>query len=275
MEYYNRTDKEHEYTDANLISWNDFLKQKKESLTQEENPPSEKYMDIKPVPWEDLVGDQTEGRETASDSATHVYTTIKTKSFGKTSPLPNSSHGAYKYNNKFSLYRREADKGPYNTQSRIENKFHYYKIKTFLNAEHYVSLNGKKGIQHPHMFEISVYVRFPGDTFIGFKDLENAFAEIIKPYQNKCLNDIEPFTSIMPTTENITEIFAEQISDMVKSIGGEVLQVATSETPSRTYVTTYNSAECPTENDTDYESEAIDRIIDARFDSLAKDMKHE
>lgn len=153
-----------------------------------------------------------------------------------------------------------------------DNRYHDYKIKTYLNAEHYIYINGNKGTQHPHTFEFSVYVRFPGDKFIEFKELEDAFAGITAPYQNKCLNDIEPFNSIIPTTENMTEVFAGEIADKVKNMGGVVLQMTTSETPTRTYVVTYDSMKKLGDNAQTFVSDALDELIDTRLDALVKGM---
>lgn len=154
--------------------------------------------------------------------------------------------------------------------SRPVAKYHDYRIKTYLNAEHYIYINGHKGAQHPHTFEFSVYVRFPGSKFIEFKELEDAFAKITAPYQNKCLNDISPFDVIIPTTENMTEIFAEQISDSVRSLGGAVLQMTTSETPTRAYVVNFDTMEPLNKSADDFEDKALDDLIDARIDAVIK-----
>lgn len=149
-------------------------------------------------------------------------------------------------------------------------KYHDYRIKTYLNAEHYIYINGHKGTQHPHTFEFSVYVRFPGSKFIEFKELEDTFAKITAPYQNKCLNDISPFDIIIPTTENMTEIFAEQISESVCKLGGEVLQMTTSETPTRAYVVNFDTMKDLEKAADDFEDNALDDLIDARIDAVIR-----
>lgn len=153
-----------------------------------------------------------------------------------------------------------------------ETIYHDYRIKTYLNAEHYIFINGKKGTQHPHTFEISVYTRFPGTTFIEFKELEDTLAGITVPYQNRCLNDIEPFDRIIPTTENMADYFAGIVSEKISGLGGIVLQMTVSETPTRAYVITFETTEALKDKADEAEEKIIDDLIDRRLDAVIKNM---
>ena len=45
-----------------------------------------------------------------------------------------------------------------------------YKFKLYLNANHFVIFNGKKGESHPHTWEFVIEVLVDKDTFIKFLD---------------------------------------------------------------------------------------------------------
>jgi len=49
------------------------------------------------------------------------------------------------------------------------------------------------------------------------------------------MNEIEPFTAIIPSLENITEYFASNISEAVKPFDFHLRRFEGSETPVRTY----------------------------------------
>ena len=58
---------------------------------------------------------------------------------------------------------------------------------------------------------------------------------VFEPYQDRVMNEIEPFTAIIPSLENITEYFASNISEAVKPFDFHLRRFEGSETPVRTY----------------------------------------
>ena len=53
------------------------------------------------------------------------------------------------------------------------------------------------------------------------------------------MNNIPPFNTIMPTLENLVEYFGQEIRILLRKEGGELTQIEGSETPTRTYIITY------------------------------------
>ena len=111
-----------------------------------------------------------------------------------------------------------------------------YKFKLYLNANHFVIFNGKKGENHPHTWEFVIEILVDKDKFIKFLDFEKAIDNYLEPYQDKLINDIKPFDSIIPTLENMLDYFAPQFYEEVKKVGGLLIKIEASETPSRTYI---------------------------------------
>ena len=111
-----------------------------------------------------------------------------------------------------------------------------YKFKLYLNANHFVVFNGKKGDNHPHTWEFGIEVLVRRDQFVKFLDFEKAIDDFLLPYQDKLLNEVEPFDAIIPTLENMLDYFAPYFYDRVKAVGGLLVKIEASETPSRTYI---------------------------------------
>ena len=111
----------------------------------------------------------------------------------------------------------------------------YYRIKAYLNANHFVVFDGKKGKTHPHTWEFVATVYTKNDSIVKFTDTEKAIMKVFEPYQDRVLNEIDPFSAIIPSLENITEYFASQISEVVKPFDYHLRRFEGSETPVRTY----------------------------------------
>ncbi|MBR3340179.1 MAG: 6-carboxytetrahydropterin synthase [Clostridiales bacterium] len=111
----------------------------------------------------------------------------------------------------------------------------YYRIKAYLNASHFVVFDGKKGDTHPHTWEFVATVYTTGNNIIKFTEPEKMIMKVFEPYQNQVLNEIDPFSAIIPSLENITEYFAKQIDEAVKPFEYHLRRFEGSETPVRTY----------------------------------------
>ncbi|MDO4499862.1 MAG: 6-carboxytetrahydropterin synthase [Erysipelotrichaceae bacterium] len=108
-----------------------------------------------------------------------------------------------------------------------------YKYKFYLNAKHYIVINDKKGETHPHTWEIQIHFGIPRTVFIQFTKIEKAINDCIDKYQDKVLNDHEPFDGLVPTVENMTDVFAKSIGEVVESFGGAFYSIEVAETPTR------------------------------------------
>ncbi len=110
----------------------------------------------------------------------------------------------------------------------------YYRIKAYLNANHFVVFDGKKGKTHPHTWEFVATVYTKNDSIVKFTDTEKAIMSVFEPYQDRVLNEIDPFSAIIPSLENITEYFATNISEAVKPFDFHLRRFEGSETQVRT-----------------------------------------
>lgn len=115
-------------------------------------------------------------------------------------------------------------------------KYRQYKFKFYLNASHAISIQGKLGQKHPHTWEITLNTLKLMDGFIQFNQLEKRIEEFFETYQDKLLNEIDPFDVVNPTLENCCEYFKTQLQSILNEEGWVLLMIEMSETPNLTFV---------------------------------------
>ena len=146
-----------------------------------------------------------------------------------------------------------------------------YKFKLYLNANHFVIFNGKKGESHPHTWEFGIEVLVDKDKFIKFLDFEKAIDDFLEPYQDKLINDIEPFDVIIPTLENMLDYFAPKFYEKVKDIGGLLVKIEASESPSRTYVYSFRGRDEYLNDIREHTRTALNNIMHAIIEESLND----
>lgn len=145
---------------------------------------------------------------------------------------------------------------------------HLHKFKFYLNASHSVFFNGIKGQAHPHTWEFGLKILDLGDSLIEFSVYENALKQLFEPYQNQILNNIEPFNEIVPTLENMTDFFGEQLRYAVRRVHGELLEIEGSETPTRSYLVDYSQDDSAISNEKIAEKDTVEDAFDTLLQTL-------
>ncbi|MCR4584540.1 MAG: 6-carboxytetrahydropterin synthase [Lachnospiraceae bacterium] len=154
----------------------------------------------------------------------------------------------------------------------IENRlFQEYRLKFYLNGNHWVIFNNKRGETHPHTWEFTLNILIGRESFVEFNIYEKAIEAFFRPYQNRVLNDVDPFDAIAPTLENMVEFFGNGIQELVKKIGGRLLSIEGSETPTRSYIINFNDA-FDSFHLEEYTEEVMHNVIDAVLDDILEDM---
>lgn len=122
---------------------------------------------------------------------------------------------------------------------RKERLYREYRLKSYLNMNHYITINGRQGQTHPHTWEFVMTIIVAGDAFVEFRTFENLIEQYLDKYQNQILNTIEPFDIIVPTIENVTDHFNDELQELLRKNGGELVSMEGSETPTRSYIVSH------------------------------------
>ena len=143
-----------------------------------------------------------------------------------------------------------------------------YQFKFYLNGRHSILVDGNQGQVHPHTWEFGLKMMMRKDEFIKFKVFEQAINLFFEKYQNQTLNDVKPFNVIMPTLESMVDYFGEQLRPIIRDIGGELISIEGSETPTRSYIVSYENESSYLENVEEFSKQAVSRVMDKMFQKI-------
>lgn len=144
-----------------------------------------------------------------------------------------------------------------------------YRIKTYLNARHYIIIGDHRGEVHPHTWEFSLQIRIGRNGFTEFGTFEKGINDYLASFQNVIMNEREPFDAIIPTIENVTDYFAKDFYRIIRDIGGELLLLEASETPTRSYILDLRRNDAGAGNKETREKVLSD-VMDAVLDRIVK-----
>ncbi len=119
---------------------------------------------------------------------------------------------------------------------RMEKTYRQYKLKFYLNMNHFIIIGDKPGEVHPHTWEIIISVVSAQEDMTPFTSIERRMEAVMDQYQDKLLNDCAPFDKIVPTVENAAKYFFRLIQDNLIQEGWILMMLEVSETPTRSYI---------------------------------------
>lgn len=143
-----------------------------------------------------------------------------------------------------------------------------YRFKFYLNANHFIVIDGQEGQRHPHTWEFMVNIAIDRREFVQFNDYEKAIERYFEKYQNRVMNEVPPFDRIVPTLENMAEYFVNEIKEIVQKLGGQLMQLECSETPTRSYVISLESQKDYMEHIRAEEQNKMADIIDSVLEDI-------
>jgi 6-pyruvoyltetrahydropterin/6-carboxytetrahydropterin synthase len=97
-------------------------------------------------------------------------------------------------------------------------------------AGHYLR-NYKGKCENPHGHNYKIRVTLAGDRLdhagllLDFKDLKDVMKETIERLDHQMMNDVEPFTTLNPSAENIARYFYVETNKKVIAVSNERVRV--------------------------------------------------
>jgi 6-pyruvoyltetrahydropterin/6-carboxytetrahydropterin synthase len=109
-------------------------------------------------------------------------------------------------------------------------------IERHFDAAHYLrDYKGKCENLHGHRYKVVANLKSDTLDKIGlaydFTMLKKSIDEILVRFDHTCLNDIEPFTSINPSSENIASLIYSHLQPMVEEHAAEIESIEVWESP--------------------------------------------
>lgn len=148
------------------------------------------------------------------------------------------------------------------------NIYREYRLNFYLNMRHYIIINDAKGETHPHTWEFALDIKFSRNSFVEFNIFEEGISKFLEQFQNKILNEVEPFDSMMPTLENVTDYFAEEFFKIIYKTGGMLTCVEASETPTRSYIVNISEQEKNSILNKKADARIMSEVMDAVLDDI-------
>ena len=114
-------------------------------------------------------------------------------------------------------------------------------VRKHFDAAHYLrGYKGKCEEIHGHRFEVVVSVEAKDLNDIGiafdFADLKKYLGEILERFDHVCLNDISPFDSINPSSENIARTIYQELAKQLSGVVISFIEVWESPESRVTYI---------------------------------------
>jgi 6-pyruvoyltetrahydropterin/6-carboxytetrahydropterin synthase len=94
--------------------------------------------------------------------------------------------------------------------------------ETFSSGHALRGYKGKCENVHGHNYRVQITLEGPQLDSIGllvdFTHLKQVIREIIKRLDHQFINDLEPFTTVNPSAENLAKYFYEEVTSKVKDL---------------------------------------------------------
>lgn len=111
-------------------------------------------------------------------------------------------------------------------------------VGAHFDAAHYLpGYRGPCSRMHGHTWRVEAAVAGcelgRGQLLIDFHDLKGLLEEVVAPFDHRCLNEVNPFTELSPTSENIARFIYGRLEERLRELTPEVrlAWVAVSESP--------------------------------------------
>lgn len=109
-----------------------------------------------------------------------------------------------------------------------------YRIRYQFNAEHSLDISDPEKM-HAHTFRLTAYLENVGDELHTIDRCENLIAEYFDGYKGHRMNDAEPFHTMVPTIENMCEVFYEHLQDKLLQEGIQLVKLELGDSPLTSY----------------------------------------
>lgn len=116
----------------------------------------------------------------------------------------------------------------------MREKHEAYLCHVTFNAMHNMAVNDPRKM-HAHTFRVGMYVIKKQDANPVFLNNERMIREYFDQYQGIRLNELQIFKDIVPTLENMGEIFYKELQPLFETSGMHLVSLEIGDSPLSTY----------------------------------------
>ena len=116
----------------------------------------------------------------------------------------------------------------------MSEKHEAYSYRVTFNAMHNIVINDPAKM-HAHTFRVGMYAIRRQDRQSDFLNNEKLLQEYFSQYRGIRLNELQKFKDIVPTLEQMAEVFYEDLKNLFSENGMELLTLDIGDSPVYTY----------------------------------------
>ncbi len=116
----------------------------------------------------------------------------------------------------------------------MKNKHEAYSYRITFNAMHNLVLNDPRKM-HAHTFRVGMYVIEKQDEHPVFLNTEKMLQEYFEEYRGIRINELELFREVLPTLENMGEIFYWDLKPLFEKNGMQLVYLEIGDGPTSSF----------------------------------------
>jgi len=112
------------------------------------------------------------------------------------------------------------------------------KVSAHFDAAHFLrDYEGPCARMHGHTWRVEAAVAGEelgrGQLLVDFHHLRSLLREVVSAFDHRCLNELEPFTELSPTSENIARVVFRRLGEKLEGLppGARLSWVSVAESP--------------------------------------------
>ncbi len=109
-----------------------------------------------------------------------------------------------------------------------------YRIRYQFNAMHNLDLSHAEKM-HAHTFRITAYIENVGYELQKINSCESILKDYFAQYKGFRMNDVIPFRTVLPTIENMCQVFYEDLKERLMQEGVELVKLELGDSPLASY----------------------------------------
>lgn len=109
-----------------------------------------------------------------------------------------------------------------------------YRIRCQFNAVHSLDITNPEKM-HAHTFRVTAYIENVGEELHKIDKCDQLLKEYFSKYKGLHINDVSPFQTVLPTIENMCQVFYEDLTKKLLQEGVRLVKLELGDSPITSY----------------------------------------